>query len=105
MKRVSLLFLLMALISSLFANDLLKSKAQSPYTYYYQISNKEAAELYKGKTVKDYYKLLHTKVDSFLTSKFDTTNLNPGHYLLTKVSDNQVRLELKTIQDFYLCSA
>ncbi len=85
---------------NLFASKLLQSKAQSPYTYFYKISNEDAARIYRGKSVK-YTELTGNKVDSVLTEKYKQPGLPAGHYLKVWVSRNRINYEPVTIRYFY----
>ncbi|MEM6803629.1 MAG: hypothetical protein AAF696_19650, partial [Bacteroidota bacterium] len=102
-KTLSLLYCISLLICSnlsLQAQDLLKARESSHYSYIFQISTEEAKNIYK----KDLWivdsSFFHTQIDSFLTDSIYKNSLPPGHYLKTYVENNQQKFELASIQPF-----
>ena len=87
------------------AESLYNSKANSPYVYFYKITNEEALRFMKGVSDTEVYDLLHSKVDS-IPNIVETNLLKPkslipqnlpnGHYLLVRTENNLVKVNLHT---------
>ena len=76
------------------------SRAQSPFTYYYRISNDEMGDFYRNPRPEQIYKLLHTRVDSSLTSSVQP-DLPVGHYVKVYTNENKVHAEVFSVQPFF----
>jgi len=97
-KLLVVLFSLFYITS--FSQDLLNSRKTSYYTYIYKISNKEAKKVYKKNISEVDQSYFHTLVDSFPTDSMDNFKLQQGHYLRAFVNENQLEVDLLTIQNF-----
>lgn len=98
-KLFVLMFMSIASIV-MYSSDLLHSMAQSPYTYFYKISNKDALRIYKKKSV-NYNEILHTKIDSVLTAKYRLPKFPEGHYVKVWVDKDELKYELFSNQNFH----
>lgn len=101
MKKIVQLLIITLLSTTCYSQDLLMSKAQSPYTYYYKLTNKEAFLLISKNKNADESKMLHSKVDSMFTIGGEEPKLPSGHYLKVFANENNVVYELVTLQHFY----
>ncbi|WP_044204426.1 alpha-2-macroglobulin family protein [Flammeovirga sp. OC4] len=89
-------FIFLGLISTtIFAQDLLKSRKSSYYTYVYQITNQEAEQIYKkGIQIIDdsfYHSLVDSVAEDLQSQK---VKYPTGHYLLTKAKKGYQHVEL-----------
>lgn len=102
MRKQNLLMLILLLILpfGLNANNLLKSRQTSVYTYIYKLSDKEAEKIYKNKLPKIDLTFFHSLVDSFPTDDVFTGKLPVGHYMKTYSEKNLQKVSITTIQDF-----
>lgn len=100
MRKLFVLMFMSIVSITMYSSDLLHSKAQSPYIYFYKISNKDALRIYKKKSV-NYNEILHTKIDSVLTAKYILPQFPIGHYVKVWVENDEVKYELFSKQDFY----
>ena len=101
MKRLYTILLLFIPVFSFAVNRLYNSIAQSPYSFYYKISNEEAAELFSSPKAEKIYGLLHTKADSILTVLNVDPPLAQGHYIKVRTVGPQVKADVITVQHFY----
>ncbi len=83
------------------SQELYKSVPQSPYTFYYSISNEEAAAFFADPKPQKIYPLLHTKVDSVLTALYADPKLQNGHYIRVRTRSNKVYADVMTVQHFF----
>ncbi|MBO7337184.1 MAG: hypothetical protein J6U33_00885, partial [Paludibacteraceae bacterium] len=83
------------------SQELYKSVAQSPYTFYYSVSNEEAATFFADPKPQKIYPLLHTKVDSVLTALSADPKLPNGHYIKVRTRSNKVYADVMTVQHFF----
>lgn len=105
MFRFRFLLLLLTFVFPLLdagASDcpLYHSVAQSPYTYYYRISNEEMGDFVRQPRSDRIYRLLHSRVDSSLTSSGQPV-LPVGHYVKVFTKENKVHAEVFSVQPFF----
>jgi hypothetical protein len=75
----------------------------SDYTYRYSITNEEARQLYKRPMRPLNEKLLHTLVDSFLTTSKNLPNQIPaGNYLYVRADGGALQMRHKLIYNIYV---
>ncbi|PKP01663.1 MAG: hypothetical protein CVU11_14535 [Bacteroidetes bacterium HGW-Bacteroidetes-6] len=90
----------LVLVNGINAQDLLKSRQGSYYTYIYRISNEEAKSIYKNSLWVVDLSYFHSLADSFPTDSQYTRKLPPGHYLRTHTEGNRQQTSIATVQDF-----
>lgn len=83
------------------SQELYRSVPQSPYTFYYSISNEEAATFFADPQPQKIYPLLHTKTDSVLTALSADPKLPNGHYIKVGTRANKVYADVMTVQHFF----
>ncbi|NME67014.1 alpha-2-macroglobulin family protein [Flammeovirga aprica] len=93
--NLKLLFFTLLISSSVFSQDLLKSRRSSYYTYVYKITNQEAEKIYKNGIEKVDDTFFHSLVDS-VAKDFQTEEKRypVGHYLFTQVVGSNQHVEL-----------
>ena len=82
------------------AQNLLKSRKTSPYTYYYKITDDEAREIYKKDLWVVDSSFFHSRVDSSLTDSLSEPDLPHGHYLRTYAEEHLQKFEITSINPF-----
>ncbi|MDW3646547.1 MAG: carboxypeptidase-like regulatory domain-containing protein [Bacteroidia bacterium] len=95
-----LLFLIGFFPESSKAQNLLKSRKTSPYTYYYKITDDEAREIYKKDLCVVDSSFFHTRVDSSLTDSSFVPDLPHGHYLRTYAKEHLQKFEITSVNPF-----
>ncbi|MEN8202768.1 MAG: carboxypeptidase-like regulatory domain-containing protein [Bacteroidota bacterium] len=92
---------LLALISHVsIAQDLIKSRQTSYYTYIFRLDDKEARTIYKKNIWQVDETCFHTMVDSFPTDSIFINNLPAGHYLKVHSEGNKLKFDITSVQDF-----
>ncbi|MDZ4679744.1 MAG: hypothetical protein SH848_01965 [Saprospiraceae bacterium] len=79
------------------AQNLLKSRQSSAFTYLYHINNEEAKSIYHAKKGEADPAFFHTLVDSFPTDRVPVLDLPQGHYLKTSVRKGELQAEILTV--------
>lgn len=93
MSKSYLVFLGLLITLTSSAQDLMKSRTTSPYTYFYSINDREALRIArKGALVKE-RDFPFIKVDSFPTGSVYQERLNPGNYLKAYIDRDKIDLE------------
>ncbi len=82
------------------AQNLLKSRQSSTFTYLYRINNEEAKSIYRSKKGEADPAFFHTLVDSFPTDSIPVLDLPQGHYLKTAVRKGVLQAEILTVPVF-----
>jgi hypothetical protein len=82
-------------------NNLSQSIRHSQYSYFYRISDEDAAKLYRSKPWRSVEKYLYNKTDSFPTASKQLKKPAPGNYLLVSASNNMLRYELMSFGDIH----
>lgn len=101
MKANLLLLLGCCLLSaSTPAQNLLHSRQSSAFTYFYQITNEQAAEICRADSWAPDPAFFHTLRDSFPSGGAMNLRLPPGHYLQTSILKNRLVADLLTVQFF-----
>jgi hypothetical protein len=101
MKTNLLLLLWCCLLSaSAPAQDLLHSRQSSAFTYLYQITNEQAADICRADSWLPDPAFFHTLRDSFPSDSAMNLRLPPGHYLQTRIVKNRLVAGLLTVQFF-----
>lgn len=100
-------FLKISLVAGIFmicpvikGQKLIESRQTSYMTYIYQLTDKEAKEIYKKGIWKVDPSFFHTLIDSFPTDGQYTGKLSPGHYLKTFSERNKQRFFITSVPDF-----
>ena len=83
-----------------YAQKLSESRQSSYFTYIYQITEKEAQQVYKKDLWEVDRSFFHTMVDSFPTDKGYDRRLPQGHYLQVYAEKNREKISITSIQDF-----
>lgn len=81
------------------AQDLLKSRQSSFYTYIYKITEKEAREIYKKDVWVVDSTFFHSLIDSFPTDSDYRKTLAQGHYIKTFAFENKQKVSITSIQE------
>ncbi|MEO9850174.1 MAG: carboxypeptidase-like regulatory domain-containing protein [Reichenbachiella sp.] len=100
MKYFILLFCIL-LTQMVLAQDLIKSRHTSHLTYIYKLSDKEAEKIYSTKEWEVDTSFFHTLVDSYPTDSTYRKNLPGGHYVRAYIYENQLKLDVLSIVDFF----
>jgi hypothetical protein len=97
------IFMLALLISgTLGSQDLTRSRTNSPYTYIFSITEKQALDLIrKGSTGKD-ETLFRQVVDSFPTGTTYKGKLQPGNYVTAYVDNDKVKVLYSSVPNVHL---
>lgn len=82
------------------SQNLPDSRNNSEYTYVYQITDKQAKQIYKKGITRVEADYFHTRVDSFPTGEEYGRRLPSGHYLQTWVQENRQFFSMATVQPF-----
>ncbi|HUW91764.1 MAG TPA: hypothetical protein VMV74_01265, partial [Bacteroidales bacterium] len=102
MSRSIFVFLGLIIGFSVNAQDLVKSRTTSPYTYFYSVSDRQALRIVRKGTL-DYGKdIFYTKVDSFPTGSEYTGKLGPGNYLKAFIDRDKIDLEFLSVPNIQL---
>jgi TonB-dependent SusC/RagA subfamily outer membrane receptor len=100
MKKLIIAFLLLSVCFCIQAQNLVKSRKTSHYTYIYKITDKEAYKLYKRKKLRIDETNLHTLLDSFPTDSDYQKKLSKGHYVKVYADKNQLNFSITTVYPF-----
>jgi hypothetical protein len=92
MKKLIIAFLLLSVCFCIQAQNLVKSRKTSHYTYIYKITDKEAYKLYKRKKLRIDETNLHTLLDSFPTDSDYQKKLSKGHYVKVYADKKSAKL-------------
>lgn len=102
MTRLPVLMLGLLITCTVKSQNLANSRTNSPYTYIFSISEKQALDLIrKGSTGKD-EKLFSVVVDSFPTGTKYKGKLKPGNYVTAFVDYDKVRVEYTSVPNVHL---
>ena len=93
LKPALLLFFFLLCLDG-YAQKLTQSRQSSYFTYIYQITEKEAREVYKKDLWEVDRSFFHTLVDSFPTDKGYDRNLPQGHYLQVYAEKNREKISI-----------
>ncbi len=98
MKKSLPLLLILASITAQ-AQDLINSRQSSYYTFIYQLTNDEAAELYEKGKEPLAPKYFHTQVDQFPSDSIFSGTLPFGHYLFVSTEGGKFECVLESINN------
>jgi TonB-dependent SusC/RagA subfamily outer membrane receptor len=99
MKKLLLNLVAFFLLTTLSAQDLVRSRTAGYYTFIYKITNEEASRFYhqEDAPVKEEY--FHTVVDFFPTDSVYRKTLSTGHYLFVKSAGASLECALESVNN------
>ncbi len=88
--------------SSIVGQNLLKSRTSSYHTRIYKLTEKEAENIYGDKRWSIDTTYFHTLIDTYPTDSSYKKQLPPGHYLRTFIRKDKLKLDITSVQSYYV---